>query len=103
MTFKKNCDYQNLTNLYNTKDYGQCLYVALKLYKKDLENQFYKNIIYQNLVQINLAKNDYTISRYLPDYDQKNNSKSLNTFITFINNIKISDLEIIITQFKPQK
>ncbi len=103
LTFKKNSINQNLINLFNNKDYGQCLYKTLKIYKNDLENIFYKNMIYQNLEKIHLAKINYTISRYLPDYDQKNNSKSLNTFITFINNIKISDLEIIITQFKPQK
>jgi Zn-dependent protease with chaperone function len=98
--FKENSIYQNLINLYDNREFGICLYEALKMYKKDSENSFFKSIIYQNLLQVSLSKSNYTISRYVPDIDQKNNSKSLNTFITFINNIKISDLDIIINKFK---
>lgn len=98
--FKKNSNLQNLINLYNNKEYGICLYESLKMFKKDSENSFLKNIICQNLLQISLSKINYTISRIVPDIDKKNNSKSLNTFITFLNNIKISDLDIIINKFK---
>lgn len=98
--FKKNSTYQNLINLDNNKDYGICLYESLKVFKKDSSNNLIKNLIIKNLSQIILSKSNYTISRYVPDIDIKNNSKSLNTFITFINNIKISDLDILINKFK---
>ena len=102
-TFKKHSNYQNLINLLNNKEYGFCLYETLKLYKNDNQNIFLKNTIYQNLVQINKSKKNYTISRFIPDIDKTHNSKSLNTFITFINNIKTTDLELITNQFIPQK
>lgn len=97
---KKQSTYQNLVNLYSEKEYGISLYETLKLYKKDKNNEFYKDLIYQNTIQIYNAKINYTINRYVPSYDVKSNSKSLNRFITFINSIKISDLETILNNFK---
>ena len=98
--FKKYSNYQNLVNLYNSEDYGICIYEGLKYLKKDINNVILKDIVCQSLQKIGLSKSNYTISRYLPDVDKKNNSNSLNTFITFINNIKLSDLEIIIKNLK---
>lgn len=98
---KENSINQNLLNLYARKDYAICLYETLKLFKKDLNNDFFKNIIFLSLNKIYKSKSNYTISRYLPIFDSKNNTKSLNTFISFVNNIKMNDLEIIINQYKP--
>jgi Zn-dependent protease with chaperone function len=97
---KKHSSYQNLINLFSEKEYGISLYETLKLYKKDKENPFYKELIYQNIRNLYKARMNYTINRYVPAYDVKNNSTSLNRFITFINNIKASDLELILTHFK---
>ena len=98
---KKNSVCQNLLNLYSEKQYGICLYETLKLYKNDKENQFYKTMIRQNLLEIQKARTNYTINRYVPSYDNKNNTASLNRFASFVNNIKMSDFDILLTNFKP--
>lgn len=97
---KKNSTYQNLLNLFSNKEYGTCLYESLKLYKKNKSDSELKRIIYLTLNEIVSSKKNYTISKYINSVDYKYNTDSENRFIDFINNIKISDLEIILTQFK---
>lgn len=92
--------YQNLINLYDQELYGMSLYETFKLYKKDNENAVLKNIIYINLCKILSSKTSYTINRYIPKVDNKRNTASFNRFITFINTIKPSDLQLIINNFK---
>lgn len=97
---KQNSVCQNLFNLFSQKQYGISLYETLKLYKNDKTNTFYKKMIYLNLQKIRKSRESYSINRYVPSYDNKCNTASLNRFITFINNIKITDLEIITNNFK---
>ncbi|MFD2601961.1 M48 family metallopeptidase [Flavobacterium suzhouense] len=97
---KKNSDYQNLLNLIALQRYGISLYEGLKLYKKDTQNEVLRNIIYLNLVKIRNSRENHTINRYVPRRDNLNNTSSLNRFISFINNIKTTDLELIINNFK---
>lgn len=91
---------QNLINLYIEEAYGLSLYEALKVYKKDSGNAVAKNLIYQNLSKILAARTSFTINRYVPALDNKRNTSSLNRFITFVNNIKTSDFEILMNSFK---
>lgn len=97
---KKNSAYQNLFNLYTAERYGLSLYEALKLYKNDIENPVLKNIIYLNLVKIYDARGAYTINRYVPAYDNRDGTTSLNRFISFVNNIRMTDYDLIINNFK---
>lgn len=97
---KKNASNQNLINLYLNKEYGICLYQTLKKFINNKENLFYRELIYLNLVEIQKSKLNQTTSKYIPQIDNINNSVSLNRFITFINNIRVHDLEIIISQYK---
>lgn len=97
---KRNSVYQNLFNMFSAQDYGISLYEALKLYKHEPEDSVLKNIIYLNLVKIYDSRKNYTINRYVPKHDNLNNTKSLNRFISFISNIKMTDLETIINNFK---
>lgn len=97
---KQNSTYQNLLNLFLEEKYGPGLYEALKLYKKDAGNPVLKNIIYCNLTKLYSARVNYTINRYVPAHDNKKNTASKNRFISFINNIKITDLQTITNNFK---
>ncbi len=97
---KQNCIYQNLYNLYSSEKYGLSLYEALKLYKKNTDDSVLRNIIYMNLVKIHESRLNYTITRYVPIHDNLYNSTSLNRFVSYFNNIKISDFETIISNFK---
>lgn len=97
---KKNSIYQNLYNLYSLKQYGISLYESLKLYKKQTDDPVLQKIIYLNLLKIYESRINYTINRYVPAHDNLNNSDSLNRFVSYLNNIKISDFETIINNFK---
>ncbi|GAA4760255.1 MULTISPECIES: M48 family metalloprotease [Flavobacterium] len=96
---KKKANYQNLYNLYVRGEFGICLYESLKEYKKT-SSKFYKDLIFLNLIEIQKAKRNQTISKYIPQMDLVYNSPSLNRFINIINNLKNTDLEIIIQKFK---
>lgn len=96
---KKNSVYQNLFNLYNAKDYGFSLYEALKVYKLAPGDAVLKNIIYLNLVKLRESRAAYTINRYIPKRDVEF-TDSVNRFISFVNNIKLTDYDTIITNFK---
>lgn len=97
---KRNSSYQNLFNLFSSQKYGLSLYESLKLYKKNTEDPVLKNIIYSNLIKIYDSRLNYTIARYVPSHDNLHNSESLNRFISYLNNIKLSDFETIIANFK---
>ena len=97
---KRNSVYQNLMNLYYSERYGISLYEALKLYKQDEQNPVLRNIIYLNLAKIYDSRINYTINKYVPSHDNINNTASLNRFVSFVNNIKTTDFEIIINNFK---
>lgn len=97
---KKNSTYQNLFNLFTAEKYGLSLYEALKLYKDDGENPILKNIIHLNFAKIYASRGNYTINRYVPAHDNLHNTASLNRFISFVNNIKMTDFEIIMNNFK---
>ncbi|WP_396144847.1 M48 family metallopeptidase [Flavobacterium sp.] len=96
---KKHTYYQNLYNLYLKGDFGICLYESLKRYKMD-KSLFYKDLIFLNLIAIQNAKKELTLSKHIPQVDYVYNSSSLNRFISMISNFKNTDLEIIIQKFK---
>lgn len=97
---KRNSMNQNLINLYMSQEYGICLYETLKKFKTNRDNLFYKELIYLNLLEIQKSKLNQTTSKYLPQIDNIYNSISLNRFITFINNIRVTDLDILISRYK---
>lgn len=97
---KRNSINQNLINLYLSEEYGICLYETLKKLITNRDNLFYKELIYLNLVEIKKSKLNQTTSKYIPQIDYVYNSISLNRFINFINNIRVIDLDIIISQYK---
>lgn len=97
---KKNSTYQSLFNMYAEKEYGRSLYEALKQFKKSPDDAILKNIIYINLEKIQAARANYTINRYVPAHDNLTNTASLNRFISFLNNIRMADYELLISNFK---
>ena len=100
LEYKKYANYQNLYNLYLSKNFGLSLYQTLKEYKQYKDNSFYKDLIFLNLVELQKAKNNQTLSKHVPQTDNVYNSQSLNRFINLINNLKTNDLEIIIKKFR---
>jgi len=97
---KKNSAYQSLINMYSEKEYGMSLYEALKYYKERPDDAILKNIIYINLEKIQAARANYTINRYVPAHDNLYNTASLNRFISFLNNIRMADYDLLKNNFK---
>lgn len=99
LQLKKNATFQNIYNLYLSREFGICLYESLKRYKIS-NDTFYKDIIFLTLVEIKKSKENQTFSKYISQVDYVYNSSSLNRYINLMNNLKNSDLEIIIQKFK---
>jgi hypothetical protein len=85
--------------LYLSGEFGICLYESLKKFKIN-NDVFYKDLIFLNLVEIQKAKENQTLSKHVPQIDYVYNSASLNIFINLMNNLKSSDIEILIQKFK---
>ncbi|WP_298139891.1 M48 family metallopeptidase [Flavobacterium sp.] len=100
LQIKKNAIQQNLYNLFLDKAYGLSLYETLKLFLKNKNNSFYKQLICLNLIEIQKSKINLTLSKYIPQQDRLYNTKSLNRFINLINELKVNELEIIIEKFR---
>jgi hypothetical protein len=75
------------------------LYESLKKYKIN-NDLFYEDLIFLTLVEIKRSKENQNLSKYVSQLDYIYNSASLNRFINLMNNLKNSDLEIIIQKFK---
>lgn len=97
---KKMAVYQSLYNQISLQDYGLALYEALKLYKHNKSDKVLKDVIATCLNEIRKARVAYTFNRYVPKIDEFRHSESLNTFITFLQNIKLSDLDTMINNFQ---
>lgn len=97
---KKSASCQNLLNLYSKKEYGFCLYESLKYIKNHKEDKFVKQLIYLTLLELKKSKETLNTSKYIPNVDKVYHSKSLNQFISFINSLKSSDINIISQKFQ---
>ncbi len=97
---KAESDLQNLVNLFVQEEYGQSLYGSLKLLHGGRNDDDLRKIIHMNLTRIRRAKETFTINRFVDKVDNLTNTESENLFITFINNIRTADLDLIINQFK---
>ncbi len=99
-TIRRHSTYQSLYNQLSLHEYGLSLYEALKLYKKNPGDAVLKEVILTDLKKLKEARIAYTVNRYLPKVDRRENSDSLNRFITFIQNIKLADFDVLIGQFQ---
>jgi hypothetical protein len=94
-----NSKYDLIMGLFFLKDYGDSLYETLILLKTDSSNPFLRRMVYENLVQIHKAQNNYTLSKYLKTIDPKY-SNSYNTYLFFIRKLRKMELQNIIEIFK---
>ena len=85
--------------LYVIKEYGKSLYETLLLLKKDPENSFLRNLVYQNLTKIQAAQKSYTLDRYV-DRPHPKNSDSYNSFLNFLRELRRKEMNIIINNYK---
>ncbi len=92
--WKENAELQTIYNLYTTEDYGKCLYKSIIYFQKYKNRQNdVKNLIAESLRRLKEAKTEYRINNYIPNIHPTENSASLNLFINFIHNLRISEME----------
>lgn len=93
--------HDHVLGLYVLKEYGKSLYEALLLLKGDTQNTYLKQMVYYNLVKIQEAQKSYTMNKYVetvaPAY-----SYSYNTYLSFLRQLRKSEMSEIINQYSNQ-
>jgi len=102
MLLKRSSAYNHILGLFIIEEYGKSLYEALLLLKDDRENIFLKNMVYKNLLKIRDAQKKYTLNKYL-ETENPEFSKSYNTFLFFIRQLRKSEMSEIINQYSIKK
>lgn len=98
---KKNSFYDYILGLFVIEDYGKSLYETLLFLKKEPENSYLKNLVYFNLVKIQEAQKAYTLNRHL-DNVNPNYSQSYNRYLSFIRELRKSELNEFISYYSLQ-
>lgn len=96
---KANADNEYVFSLYFLEQYGDSLYYTLLKLKNNPSNPFLKKMIYDNLIKLSEARNNYTLNRYLETENPKY-SESYNQFLCLIRNLRKNELIQIIDFYK---
>ncbi|MDR2475188.1 MAG: M48 family metalloprotease [Bacteroidales bacterium] len=103
-TFTQWHDNAMLQNVYNehlAEHYGNSLYEALKLYKRE-QTLFLKKMIGLNFRKLYEAQKNYRLNRYVSHVNIHKYTSSYNLFCTFINNLRLGDLETFANYFSTE-
>ena len=96
---KSASQYDELLGLYFIKDYGDSLYQTLLLLKYNRDNVFLRKMVYDNLIKIQEAQNNYMLNKHLETINPLFSS-SYNTYLYFIRKLRKAELENIIESYK---
>lgn len=96
---KENADEEFVFGLYFLEEYGKSLYYTLLKSKKKPNNEFFKNMIYNNLIKLRDARNNYTLNKFL-ETENPNFSNSYNQYLCLIRNLRKNELNQIIEFYK---
>ncbi|MBK6499005.1 MAG: M48 family metalloprotease [Saprospiraceae bacterium] len=93
--WKKDTELQTLYNLFSNENYGKSLYKSILYLKKYPHSIEAKLLISESLKKLAIAKSNYRLNNYIPNINPKENSASLNLFINFVQNLRISEMELL--------
>lgn len=96
---KINSDKEFVFGLYFLEEYGKSLYYTLIKSKKNPKDEFFKKMIYDNLIKLGDARNNYTLNKYLENENPKF-SEDYNQFLCLIRNLRKNELTQIIEFYK---
>lgn len=91
--------YNYVYGLFVIKEYGKSLYETLLLLKHEPDNGYLKNLVYQNLIQLEKAQNKYELNKYLATINP-NFSNSYNNFLYFFRQLRKTQLKALITNYE---
>lgn len=92
-------EYDTLLGLYVLKEYGKSLYQTLLLLKDKPEDPYLRGMVYNNFIKIQEAQKNYTMNKYVETVNPRY-SYSYNAFLSFIRQLRKSELTQIINQYQ---
>jgi hypothetical protein len=95
----RQAQYDDILGLYVLKEYGKSLYQALLLLKDNPGNSYLKNMVYSNLIKIQDAQKNYTMNKYVETMNPRY-SHSYNTFLSFLRQLRKSEITEITNQYQ---
>ncbi len=95
---KRSGAYNHVLGLFVIEAYGRSLYEALLLLKNDPDNVLINKMVYKGLCKLRDAQRTYTLNKYL-ETESPNFSKSYNTFLHFLRQLRKSEMAEIINQY----
>ncbi|MCR5862940.1 M48 family metalloprotease [Flavobacterium sp. J372] len=90
--------YDQLLGLYVLKEYGKSLYETLLLLKDNEGDVYLKQMVQKNLLRIQEAQKNYTMNKYVDTVNPRY-SNSYNTFLSFLRQLRKSEMTQIINQY----
>ena len=91
--------YDQIFVLYHIKEYGKSLYQTMILLKNDKKNPLLNKMMYDNLLKISEYKSNYKLNQCL-ETESPNFTKSYNTFLGFIRNLRKTNFEQILKNYE---
>ena len=85
--------------MYSIENYGKSLYESLLILKNQPENTFVRAMVKSNLEKIIEAQKKYELNKYVDNPNFKNYSNSYNVFLSFIRELRKSELQEILNHY----
>jgi len=98
----KRAKYDHLMGLFVLKEYGKSLYQSLLLLKYDPDNAYLRGMVHDAFLKIQEAQKNYTMNKYV-DTMSPRYSYSYNTFLSFVRQLRKSEISEIINQYSVKK
>lgn len=98
-SFKNQTKYDVIVGLHFLKSYGDSLYETLLMLKKNQNDVFLRQMVYENLLKLQEAQKTYTLAKHLDTIDPKYYD-SYNMFLFFIRELRKTELENILLIYK---
>ncbi|KOS06137.1 hypothetical protein AM493_08905 [Flavobacterium akiainvivens] len=91
--------YDSVLGLFVMKEYGKSLYQTLLLLKTSPDDKFLAKMVHSNLVKIQESQKNYTMNKYVENVNPRY-SYSYNTFLSFIRQLRKTEMANIINQYQ---
>ena len=88
---KKIAAYESIYNYYILKKYGKGLYQTILLWQDRPDDGFYENMFCRFVLKLYEAKNNMSLSRYIPGGSSPDDVKSKRVFINLMNKLSLED------------
>jgi Zn-dependent protease with chaperone function len=90
---------QRLPNLFFNERYGEVIYLALLHLQEDADSALYAQWLGKGFQKIYEARHDYKLNKYLDRVAPKEQTKSYITFLSFMWNLKLDEIEKIASYY----